>query len=73
MVQSRAKDTPRVLRPGNLSTFKRMTFDPTLFLVFLGILSPEKKKSFAETIAGSLQIFHSQILYKERKVSYCHK
>ena len=57
MVQSRAKDTPRVLRPGNLSTFKRMTFDPTLFLVFLGILSPEKKKSFTKTIAGSLQIF----------------
>ena len=48
---------PRVLRPANLSTFTRVTFDPTLFPVFPGILSPEKKKSFLETIAGFLQNF----------------
>ena len=54
----RAKDMPRVLRPGNLSTFTRLTLDPSLFAaVFPGILSPEKKKSLAVTVAGSLQNF----------------
>ena len=56
----RAKDMPRVLRPANISTFTRVTFYPTLFALFAvsaGLLSPEKKKSFATTIVGSLQNF----------------
>ena len=69
----RAKDMPRVLRPANLLTLTRVTFDPTLFPVFQGILSSEKKKSFAETIAGTLQNLHSQTVHIERKVSYCCK
>ena len=52
---------PRVLRPGNLSTFTRVTFDPTLFPVFLVILSLEKKKSFAVAKCWVLaKIFRSQ-------------
>ena len=64
---------PRVLRPANLLTLTRVTFDPTLFPVFQGILSSKKKKSFAETIAGTLQNLHSQTVHIERKVSYCCK
>ena len=51
----RAKNIPRVLRPGNLLTFTRLTLDPSLFAtVFLGILISEKKKSLAVTVARSL-------------------
>ncbi|KAK7845195.1 40s ribosomal protein s20-2 [Quercus suber] len=54
----RANDMPRVLRPGNLSTFTRLTLDPSLLVaVFPGILSLGKKKSLAITIARSLQNF----------------
>ena len=67
----RAKDTPRVLRPGNLSTFTRLTLDPSLFAaVFPGILSPGKKKSFAVTYAGSLQNFPFTNT-TQRKLCYC--
>ena len=53
-----AKDMPRVLRPENLSTFTRLTLDPSLFAVLLlGILSLGKKKSLAMKVAGSLQNF----------------
>ena len=64
---------PRVLRPGNLSTFTRLTLDPSLFAaVFPGILSPEKKKSLAVTSVGSLQNFPFTKT-AQRKVCYCHK
>jgi hypothetical protein len=53
----RAKDTPNVLRPGILSTFTRVTFDPSTSDVFLGMFSPERKKSLAVTSFGSLQSF----------------
>ena len=52
-----AKDMPRVLRPSNLSMIKRVTFDPTFFVVFLEILSPKEKKSLVVTSARSLQNF----------------
>ena len=69
----RAKDMPRVLRPDNLSTFTRLTLDPSLLAaVFPGILSPEKKKSLAMTIAGSLQNFPFTNT-TQRKVCYGHK
>ena len=64
---------PRVLRPGNLSTFTRLTLDPSLFVaVFPGILSPEKKKLSAVTVAESLQNFPFTST-TQRKVCYCHK
>jgi hypothetical protein len=53
----RAKDMPKVLRPSILSTFRRVTVDPSGFDVSLGMFSPEKKKSLAETSLGSLQNF----------------
>ena len=52
-----AKDMPRVLRPSNLSMINRVTFDLTLFVVFLEILSPKKKKALVVTSARSLQNF----------------
>ena len=64
---------PRVLRPGNLSTFTRLTLDPGLFAAVLpGILSPGKKKSFAVTYAGSLQNFPLTNT-TQRKLCYCRK
>jgi hypothetical protein len=45
----RAKDKPQVF-----DQHLRVTFDPTRFLVFLGMLSPEKK-SFAVASFGSLR------------------
>ena len=64
---------PKVLRPGNLSTFTRLTLDPSLLAaVFPGILSPGKKKSLAVTVAGSLQNFPFTNT-TQRKVCYCHK
>ena len=69
----RAKDMPRVFRPGNLLMSTRLTLDPSLFAdVFPGILSPEKKKSLAMTVAGSLQNSPFTNTTK-RKVCYCHK
>ena len=64
---------PRVFRPGNLLTSTRLTLDPSIFAdVFPGILSPEKKKSLAMTVAGSLQ--NSPFTNTtQRKVCYCHK
>ena len=63
---------PRVLRPGNLSTFTRLTLDPSLFAaVFPGILSPEKKKLLAVTVVGSLQNFPFTNT-TQRKVCYYH-
>ena len=38
----RARDMPRVLRPGNVSTFTLVTFDPTLLYVFPGMFNPPK-------------------------------
>ena len=70
----RAKDMPRVLRPGNLLTFTRLTLDPSLFAaVFPRILSLEKKKSLAVTVARSLQNFPFTNSTTQRKVCYCHK
>ncbi|KAF4355278.1 hypothetical protein G4B88_004936 [Cannabis sativa] len=43
---------PRVLRPGRVPTLTVVTFDPTGFMVFPGMLSPEKKKSSAFTSFG---------------------
>ena len=53
----RANDMPRVLRPRILSTFTRLTLNPSLFSVFPGLSSPEKKKSSAVVSFGSLQNF----------------
>ena len=64
---------PRVLRPGNLSTFTRLTLDPSLLAaVFPGILSPGKKKSLAVIVAGFLQNFPFTNT-TQRKVCYCQK
>lgn len=51
----RAKETPRVLSPGNLSTLTKVTFEPFGFSVFPGMLSPWNKKSLATAYFGSLQ------------------
>ena len=53
----RTRDMPRVLRPGNVSTFTVVTLDPTLLSVFPGMFNPSKKKSSSLTSFGSLQNF----------------
>ena len=67
-----AKNMPRVFKPSSISTFTRVTLNPTLFAVFAGILSPEKKKSSAVTVGGSLQNF-SFTNTTQRKVFHCRK
>ena len=59
---------PRVLRPGNLSTFTRVTFDPTLFPVFPVILSLEKKKSFAVAKCWVLAKFSVHKYYTKKSL-----
>ena len=68
----RAKDMPRVFKPGSISTFTRVTLNPTLFAVFAGILSPEKKKSSAVTASGFLQNFPFTNT-TQRKFFHCQK
>ena len=51
----RAKDTPNVLRLDILSTFTRVTFNPSTSDVFLRMFSPERKKLMVVTSFGSLQ------------------
>jgi hypothetical protein len=53
----RAKDMPKVLRPSILSILRRVTVNPSGFDVSLGMFSPDKKKSLAETSLESLQNF----------------
>ena len=67
-----AKNMPRVFKPSSISTFTRVTLNPTLFAVFARILSPEKKKSSAVTVGGSLQNF-SFTNTTRRKVFHCKK
>ena len=49
-----------------------MTLNPTLFAVFAGILSPEKKKSSAVTASGFLQNFPFTNT-TQRKFFHCQK
>ena len=53
----RAKDTPRVFSPAIWATFTCVTLEPMGLDVSLGMLSPEKKKSFGVASFGSLQNF----------------
>ena len=63
---------PRVFKRGSISTFTRVTLNPTLFAVFAGILSPEKKKSSAVTASGFLQNFPFTNT-TQRKFFHCQK
>jgi hypothetical protein len=58
----RAKDMPTIL-----SILRRVTVDPSGFDVSLGMFSPEKKKSLAETSLESLQNFPFTNIARRRK------
>ena len=64
-----AKDMPRVLRHGNLSTFTRLTLDPSLFAaMLLEYWVQVRKNCWLWQLLGPYKIFHSQILHKEKFV-----
>jgi hypothetical protein len=62
-----AKDIPSVLSPSILSTFKSVIFEPSLFVVLLGMLSPLNKKIISSDKLRVLAEFSIYKYYTKKK------